>query len=190
MESCSDACSPSRMCSELVDARIEATDGFADVATLSGAEAFDERREGADRRRGDDLEKLCARLAEVFAQRLGLLDALGFEQLLEQRHARAAGRACLGAALEAGTSLQPLGDGVGEIALGDVVARADLRGGRQRADTQSPRRRRIRPARSARAHRQAAASPTIGRRIPYADASPTRMPPSKVFASSERTSLA
>ena len=33
-------------------------------------------------------------------------------------------------------------------------------------------------------------SPTIGRRMPYDEASPTRMPPSSVLASSESTSLA
>ena len=34
------------------------------------------------------------------------------------------------------------------------------------------------------------ASPTIGRSTPYDDASPTRMPPSRVWASSDSTSLA
>ena len=82
------------------------------------------------------------------------------------------------------------GDGLGEIALGDVVARADLRGGRQRADAQI-RCAAVGPAGAISASGSpGSCSPTIGRSTPYADASPTRMPPSSVLASSESTSLA
>jgi hypothetical protein len=59
-------------------------DGFADVAASSGAEPFDEAGERADRGGRDDLEELGPRLREVFAQRLGLFDALGLEELFEQ----------------------------------------------------------------------------------------------------------
>ena len=102
MESCSEACSPSRMCSELVDARIDATVGLqmsqpfpvpnvsispekvriSVALMISNSSARDWR--------------------EVLAQRLGLLDALGLQQLLEQRHAGSARRARQRALLQAG----------------------------------------------------------------------------------------
>ena len=66
---------------------------------------------------------------EVFAQRLGLFDALGLEQLLEQWHARPTRRTGLRAALQGGYVRAPACDRVGEFALGDVVAGTDLRRG-------------------------------------------------------------
>ena len=48
LESCSDACSPSRMWSELGRRQDRRDRGFADVATPSGAEALDQPGEGAD----------------------------------------------------------------------------------------------------------------------------------------------
>src|ERR1700691_4427986 len=63
--------------------------GFADIATLSAAEALQQAREGPDLGDGDDFEKLCTRLAEVLAQRLGLFHTLVSQQLFEREHTRA-----------------------------------------------------------------------------------------------------
>ncbi len=64
------------------------------------------------------------------------VDALGLEQLLEQWDAGTARRARPGALLQGGYVRAAVGDRVDEIALGDVVAGTDLRGGGQRADAQ------------------------------------------------------
>ena len=114
-------------------------DGFADIATTSGAVAGDEAREGPDLGGGDGLEQLGTGLAEVLAQRLRLLDTLGLEQLLEQRHARATGGACERALLQAGNVGATAADGFLEVALRDVVAGADLRDVGQRAHAQTRR---------------------------------------------------
>ena len=112
-------------------------DGFAYVATLSGAEPLDQTRERPNRGGRDDFEQLGTRVAEMLAQRLGLRDAFSLEQLLEQRHARTTAGARLGTFLQRGHVVAALGDRAGEITLGDVVAGTDLGRLRKRADTET-----------------------------------------------------
>jgi hypothetical protein len=97
---------------------------------------FQQAGEGADLGGGDDLEEFCARLAEVFAQRLRLLDALGFQQLFEQRHTRSARGAGQRALLQARHIGAATADGFLQITFGDVVARTDLRDVGKCADAQ------------------------------------------------------
>ena len=122
-----------------VDARIDATAGLQMSQPVPVPYLRDQAGEGADPGGRHDLEQLGPRLAEVLAQRLGLLHALGLEQLLEHGTQTAAGGAGGGAGLDRRHVARALGDGAADRALGDVVAGADLRVVGQRADTRAAR---------------------------------------------------
>ena len=131
--SCSAAVSPSRMWSDDVDARIEATAGLQ-MSQPVPVPCLAIRPEKVRMPVAcDDLEQLGAGLAEVFAQGLGHLDALRLEQPLEHRNATAAGGSGRGGALDRRHVGGALGNSAADRALGHRVARADLRVVGQRA---------------------------------------------------------
>ena len=104
------------------------------------AKAGQERIEGPDPADPDQVVQLLARIGKVLAQVVihgqALLLHLGLHYLRDQRYTAAAGGACFGAGLERGDGGGAGGDRVAELALGNVIARADLRQCRQRVHTQ------------------------------------------------------
>ena len=84
--------------------------------------------EGADVADAHQVIQLLARIREVLAQmvvdRHTQALQLGLENLRDQRHAAAAGRARFGAALEVRDGLRAFDDGRAQLALAHVVARA------------------------------------------------------------------
>ena len=130
-------------------------------------------------------------LAQGARERDARLRQLGLEQLLDERHARPA----LGAGAGAGLQRAELGAAVGVLvavhgvadrAGADVVAGADERVvGQLVAGRRLHARRREVGGRA----RSTARVPSSGRSEAYGEASPTKMPPSRVFASSVMTSF-
>ena len=118
------------------------------------------------------------------------LGQLGLEDLLHQRHARAALRSGAGAGLqlaEVGAGFAVLAaDQLADRAGRDVVAGADLRVVGQR----EPRRRLgAGRRRDTSAGSPGSSRPSSGRSERYGVASPTKIPPSRVFASALTTSF-
>ena len=106
--------------------------GLADVAAAAGAEALDDRAEGAQPRDAHGVEELRARVREVLAQRGAEARAaageLGADELLDQRQARAARGAGAGARLHAGDVRAALvGHGAADRPGRHAVARAHER---------------------------------------------------------------
>jgi len=98
----------------------------ADVAALSAAEPCQQAGEGADFGGRMIWNSFGPRLAEVLAQRLGLLDALGFHSCLSRGTHDPQDVPADVQDFSDPTSPH-LRDGTRQLALGDVVARADLR---------------------------------------------------------------
>ena len=188
------ACAGSRMFSFQRLARIEATAGLQISQPWPVAVRGDQGVERLDPLDLGDLEELLAAVREVLAKvvvdRLADRLELGLEQVGHLRQAAAAAGAGLGARLDLGDRGEPLGaDCVADLALADVVARADLGVGAHA-------RRGARRWFPAQAGEQLAGAtgrgfPLLKRptSVPYSEASPTRMPPIKRVPSALNTSF-
>src|SRR5471032_2896756 len=99
-----------------------------------------QRAEAFDFADADQVVQLLARIGEVFADVVvdGHAELFHFRlhDLGDQWHAAAACGAGLGAAFQRADGRRAAGDGLAQSAFRDVVAGADLRGGRQRVNTQ------------------------------------------------------
>ncbi|MNS61706.1 hypothetical protein D3C72_947390 [compost metagenome] len=97
--------------------------------------------EAADLAHADEVVQLLARVGEMLAQVVvhghAALGHFHLHDLRDQRHAAAAGGAGLGAGLHLGGRAHALAHGLADLALGDAVARADLRAVGQRIDAQA-----------------------------------------------------
>src|SRR5689334_20982810 len=190
LESCSEACSPSRMCSELVDARIDATAGLH----MSQPFPVPNRSISPEKVRIDvaaTIEKSSAR------------DWLKCSHNALDCSTPSASNSCLSSGTQEphevpafvqlfrdGTSLQPPA-----IASHSSPFVTLLHEQICAAAGSEPTPRPVAPPSDPTGAISAigspgSSSPTIGRSTPYDDASPTRIPPSSVLASSDSTSLA
>src|SRR5215212_8512663 len=190
LESCSEACSPSRMCSELVDARIDATTGLQ----MSQPFPVPNRSISSVNVRID----VAATIENSSAR-----DWLKCSHKALDCSTPSASSSCLSSGthepqevpalvqlLSAGTSLQPPAIASHRSPLVTLL-HEQICAAAGSEPTPSPVAPPSDPAGAINAiGSPGSASPTIGRNTPYDDASPTRMPPSRVLASSESTSLA
>src|SRR5579875_1945707 len=190
LESCSAACSPSRMCSEPVDARMEATTGLQMSQPIPVP------------KRSSSPENVRIEVA-LMISKSSARDWLKCSQSALDCSTPSASSSCL----SSGT--QEPHDGpalVQDFRLGTSVQPAAMASHKSPLVTLLHEQICAEPG-SAPTPKAAAplsdwageisasgspgsSSPTIGRSMPYADASPTRMPPSSVLVSSESTSLA
>src|SRR5690242_4668599 len=193
LESCSDACSPSRMCSELVDARMDA------VAGLQISQPFPvPNRSIKPENVRTDSEGPAATIENSSAR-----DWLKCSHNALDCSTPSASSSCLSSGthdphevpanvhfLRSATSLQPPAIASRSPPLVTLL-HEQICAAAGSDPTPSP----VAPPSDPTGAISASGSPgngspTIGRSTPYADASPTRMPPSKVLASSDSTSLA
>src|SRR5215208_1348628 len=190
LESCSEACSPSRMCSELVDARIDATTG------LHMSQPF-------------PVPKRSISPVNVRIEVAATIENSSARDWLKCSHSAfdcstpSASSSCLSNGthephevpalvqlLRAGTSQQPAAMASVRSPLVTLLHEQICAAGGS-APTPNPLAPPSDPAGAINAiGSPGSVSPTIGRSTPYDDASPTRMPPSSVLASSDSTSLA
>ena len=128
---------------KLVPARREhaGRHGLADVAAHAFAVAGEQVFKSLDLAHAHQVVDLLARVREVLAKVVVHRQApachLGLHDLGDQGYAAAAGGARLGAGLEVGNGAGAVAHGFAEVALGDVVARADLRRVGQRIHAQA-----------------------------------------------------
>src|SRR6476660_1824812 len=180
--SCSEACSPSRMCPELVEARIDATAG------LQMSQPFPLPK------RSINAEKVLIEVAATISNS-SALDWLKCSPSALDCATPSASNNCLSSAthdpqevpacvqpFKAGTSLQPPAMASARSHFVTLL-HEQICAPAGSAPTPNPPLPPSDPAGSISAIRSPVnASPTIGRRTPYADASRTRMPPSNVLA--------
>src|ERR1700682_897804 len=188
LESCSEGCSPSRMCSELVEARIDATAGLQ----MSQPFPVPNRSISAEKVRIDVAETTSNSSAR---------DWLKCSHSAFDCSTPSASSSCLSSGTQdpqdvpasvhffrLGTSQQPPAMALVRSPFVTLLHEQICAAGGS-APTPNPPAPPSVPAGAIRAiGSPGSCSPTIGRRIPYDEASPTRMPPSSVLASSESTS--
>src|SRR6185312_2034722 len=190
LESCSEACSPSRMWSEPVDARIEATTG------LQISQPFPRAK------RSNRPENVRISVAEMISKS-SARDWPKCSHSALDCSTPSASSSCLSSGthdphevlanvhfLRSATSLQPPAIASHRSPLVTLL-HEQICAAAGSDPTPSP----VAPPSDPTGAISASGSPgngspTIGRSTPYADASPTRMPPSSVLASSDSTSLA
>src|SRR5690242_12676795 len=190
LESCSDACSPSRMCSELVDARIEATTG------LQMSQPFPVPK------RSISAEKVLIEVAAMI-ENSSARDWVKCSHSALDCSTPSVSSSCLSSGthdpqdvpalvqfFSDGTSVQPPAIASHRSPLLTLL-HEQICAAAGSEPTPSP----VEPLPDPGGAISAIGSPgngspTIGRSTPYADASPTRIPPSSVLASSDSTSLA
>src|SRR5918997_6111890 len=188
LESCSEACSPSRMCSELVDARIDATTG------LQMSQPF-------------PVPKRSMRPVKVRIEVAATIENSSARDWLKCSHSAfdcstpSASSSCFSSGTQephevpasvhffsSGTSQQPPAMASVRSPLVTLLHEQICAVGGN-APTPNPAAPPSVPAGAINAiGSPGSLSPTIGRSTPYDDASPTRMPPSSVVASSDNTS--
>src|SRR5258705_9516862 len=193
LESCSEACSPSRMCSELVDARIDATAGLQ----MSQPFPLPNRSIRAEKVRTDS-EGPAETISNSSAR-----DWVKCSHSAFDCSTPSAASSCLSSGTQdphdvpasvhffrLGTSQQP--PVIASVSSPFVtLLHEQICAPAGSAPTPNPPPPPSDPAGAIRAiGSPGSCSPTIGRKIPYDEASPTRIPPSSVLASSESTSLA
>src|SRR5215208_1926337 len=190
LESCSDACSPSRMCSELVDARIEATAG------LHMSQPFPVPK------RSISPVKVRIDVAETI-ENSSARDWLKCSHSALDCSTPSASSSCLSSGthdphevpasvhfFSSGTSQQPPAMASVRSPLVTLL-HEQICAAAGSAPTPNPPAPPSDPPGAINAiGSPGSLSPTIGRSTPYDDASPTRIPPSSVLASSDSTSLA
>src|SRR5471032_2396265 len=127
---------------EVVPARGQDAGGdrLADFAAEALPMLRQQRAEAFDFADADQVVQLLARIGEVLADVVvdGHAELFHFRlhDLRDQRHAAAAPGASLGAAFQRADGGGAAGHGLAQRAFRDVVARADLRAGRQRVDAE------------------------------------------------------
>src|SRR5690242_7702554 len=191
LESCSDACSPSRMCSELVDARMDATTGLQ----MSQPFPVPKRSISAVNVRIDVAEMI---------EKSSARDWLKCSHSALDCSTPSASSSCLSSGthdpqdvpafvqvFSAGTSLHPPAMASHRsplvMLLHEHICAATGSDPTPNAPPVAP----SGPVGAISAiGSPGSASPTMGRSTPYDDASPTRMPPSSVLASSDNTNFA
>ncbi len=103
---------------------------FAHLAAMTLTMLGQQLVEALDPLHLDQMEQLLTGVGEVGAEVVVDLDALfhqlGVEHLADERHTAAAAGTGLGVLLDGGQRGVTLGDGLGDVALGDVEAGADL----------------------------------------------------------------
>ena len=108
---------------------------FAHLAAIALTVFGQQLVEALDPLHLDQMEQLLTGVGEVGAEVVVDLDALlhqlGVEHLTDERHAAAAAGTGLGVLLDGGQRGVALGHGLGDVALGDVEAGADLGAFRQ-----------------------------------------------------------